>query len=49
MSNLDAITERISNTSKKLDMGKKHVWLDLGQTTELMGQLDKLQKLKRAE
>lgn len=29
MGKLDAITDRISDTSKKLDMGKKNSWIDV--------------------
>lgn len=48
MTKLNNITDRISETSKKLD-SKKNSWIDVEQTEELMGKLDTLQKLKRME
>ena len=47
MTKLDKITDRISETNKKLDMGKRNSWIDIEQTDELMGKLETLQKLKK--
>ena len=49
MLRLNQITERINNTSSQLNQGKKNSWIDIEQTDELLGQLEKLQSVKRSE
>ena len=49
MLKLNQITERINNTSSQLNQGKKNSWIDIEQTDELLGQLEKLGAVKRTE
>ena len=37
MSKLEKITQRIAETTKELDAGKKNPWIDVKQTDELLG------------
>lgn len=36
LNKLNQITDRINNTSSKLEKGKKNSWIDIGQTDELL-------------